>query len=281
MAIIPQKSLPYSPLRYPGGKASLAGYLDSIFQANNFHGGIYIEPFAGGAGAAMALLILEKVDQIVINDLDRTIYAFWNAIVKHPEEFVERIHKIRITLNEWRRQKTIYTNNSSSIFELGFATFFLNRTNRSGIIEGGPIGGMEQKGEWLLDARFNKDNLIQRIEKIALYKKRIVVKNMDGLGLVRQYRKKNNVFFYLDPPYCVKGNCLYLNHYINKDHFALAAFLNQNNKLNWVLTYDDVPLIKQLYSKRRQESFILNYSAYLPSKGKERMIFSDSLVLPS
>ncbi len=279
MPIIPQKGQYYSPLRYPGGKASLSGYLDNIFKINNFHDGIYVEPFAGGAGAAIALLVLEKVDKIVINDLDRAIYAFWNSVVKDSDRFIEKIRKTKITINEWKRQKVIYTIKKSSEFDLGFATFFLNRTNRSGIIEGGPIGGMGQEGEWLLNARFNKEKLINRIEKIVLYKKRITVTNMDGLDLLREYKKRRNVFFYLDPPYCVKGSCLYLNHYIDKDHSALAYFLNGNCNLKWVLTYDDVLLIQQLYFKRRQESFLLNYSARTPSIGKERMIFSDSLLL--
>jgi DNA adenine methylase len=281
MSIIPQKGQHYSPLRYPGGKASLSGYLDKIFKINSFHDGIYVEPFAGGAGAAIALLVLEKVDKIVINDLDRAIYAFWNSIVKDSNRFIDKILETKITIAEWKRQRVIYSNKKSLEFELGFATFFLNRTNRSGIIEGGPIGGMQQDGKWLINARFNKERLIARIEKIVLYKKRITVTNMDGLDLLQNYKDEKSAFFYLDPPYCVKGSCLYLNHYVAENHSDLAQLLNRNCQLKWVLTYDDVPLIQQLYVKRRQEIFQLNYSAHTPSKGQERMIFSDSLLLSS
>ena len=72
-------------------------------------------------------------------------------------------------MKEWEKQKRIYENTRSE-FLLGFATFFLNRTNYSGVITGGPIGGFEQKGQWKIDARFNKKSLIDRIERISYFK---------------------------------------------------------------------------------------------------------------
>jgi len=240
----------------------------------------YIEPYAGGAGAALSLLLLEKVERIVINDLDRAIYAFWRAVLCDSEKLINRIWKTEITIAEWRRQQVIYKNKMASEFDLGFATFYLNRTNYSGIIDGGPIGGIDQKGEWSLGVRFNKEKLIERIKMIALYKSRIVVSNMDGLDLLSKYKDKQNVFIYLDPPYYVKGGCLYLNYYMEKDHFELSALLNKHNKLNWLLTYDNIENIRKLYPKRRKQDFYLNYSARMASKGKEIMIFSDSLLLP-
>ena len=182
-------------------------------------------------------------------------------------------------MDEWRKQKSIHNDKRSSEFALGFSTFFLNRTNYSGIIEGGPIGGAGQKGKWKLNARFNKEKLIEKIERIALYKSRIKVSSMDGLTLLSKYKSEKNVFIYLDPPYCMKGGCLYLNHYVDENHSNLAQFLNKNKNLKWLLTYDNVKSIKKLYSERRQKNFSLNYSASSASKGKEVMIFSDSLLL--
>lgn len=275
------KKCHFSPLRYPGGKTSLFPFFDEILKMNSLYDCTYIEPFAGGAGAAISLLLLEKVERIIINDLDPAIYAFWRSIIVDPDRFVREIRKIKITMNEWRKQKSVYNDKKSSEFALGFSAFFLNRTNYSGIIEGGPIGGMKQKGRWKLDARFNKERLIEKIERIALYKSRIKVSNLDGLDLLSKYKKEKNVFIYLDPPYCVKGGCLYLNHYVDENHFDLAQFLNKKNKLKWILTYDNVKSIKKLYSARRQRDFTLNYSARTASKGKEIMIFSDSLLLAS
>ena len=229
----------------------------------------------------MGLLLLEKVEKIIINDLDPAIYAFWQSSIEQSDRFISKLMKTRVSMAEWKRQRDVYQNKKASLFDLGFATFFLNRTNHSGIIGGGPIGGIKQRGAWGIDARFNKQALAEKIERIALYKRRIEICNVDGLQLVAQHRKIKNFFFYLDPPYYLKGSCLYLNHYGEKDHIALANLLNNEHRSKWLLTYDNVAPIRKLYSRRRSRFFSLNYSAKTPSKGKEVMIFSDSLVLPN
>jgi DNA adenine methylase len=264
----------YSPLRYPGGKSCLSIFLAKLIKKNKINNCVYVEPYAGGAGAALNLLFLEKVDRIIINDLDRAIYTFWDSIINNSKEFISRIESTSITIEEWYKQKEIYKNPKSNNFDLGFSTFFLNRTNRSGIIEGGPIGGHNQKGNWLIDARFNKTDLIKRIKDIASYKSRISVTNNDGIDLLKSLIKDENIFVYLDPPYYVKGSCLYLNHYVQRNHYELASFLNSNN-FNWVLTYDNVKEIRDLYQNRRCLDFSLNYHIDLPKLGKEILVVSD------
>jgi len=267
----------YSPLRYPGGKASLSSFLFDIIDYNHIVNCTYIEPFAGGAGAALTLLFLEKVDQIIINDLDKSIYAFWKAILNYTEKFTEKIWDIDVTIEEWHKQRQIYKNKCSSEFDRGFATFFLNRTNRSGIIEGGPIGGTKQKEKWKIDARFNKESLIERIKKIALYRSRIKILNLDGIELMKQIRNMPNILVYLDPPYYEKGSLLYLNHYNESNHIELANFLNNNQEFYWLLTYDNVSEITTLYPERTKIEFHLHYHINKPKLRKEVLIKSDSI----
>lgn len=267
----------YSPLRYPGGKAVLSNYLSNLIKSNNISECTYIEPFAGGAGAALTLLFLEKVDNIIINDLDKAVYCFWKSILSHTDKFIEKVEDAEITIEEWYRQRAIYKNKKSNQLDLGFTAFYLNRTNRSGIIEGGPIGGINQNGKWLINARFNKPNLIQRIKNIATYKSRIQVTNKDGIELLKETYKNKNYFIYLDPPYFVKGSCLYLNHYKQDNHKKLANFLNKHNNFYWVLTYDNVNQIKVLYAERRSFDFKLNYHIGLPKLGKEVLVLSDKV----
>ena len=157
----------YSPLRYPGGKARLATFLGDVITLNKIVNCTFVEPFAGGAGAALTLLFLEKVDSIIINDFDKAIYSFWDSILLDTDSFIEKLETVDLTIHEWERQKEIYNSVDSTKLELGFASFYLNRTNRSGIIEGGPIGGRNQSGKWKIDARFNRINLIERIKKIS------------------------------------------------------------------------------------------------------------------
>ena len=266
----------YSPLRYPGGKAFLFPFFDKMIEEQGLKNLTYIEPFAGGAGAALALLFSEKVDKIVINDLDKAIYSFWKSAIFSSGKFIKKIHSTPITIEERQRQKAIYNNPRSNQFNLGFATFFLNRTNMSGILDGGAIGGEKQKGEYKIDARFNKEKLAEKIRKLSLYKNRISVFNKDGVKLIHDYLNKKNTFIYLDPPYYEKGAALYLNHYKKGDHEMLAEQLNQNADAFWLLTYDDRKEIKSLYEERKIVKFSLNYNAYKVRKGKEILIMSDA-----
>ena len=149
-----------SPLRYPGGKTQLSRYVRHLLDINNVHN-TYIEPFAGGFGVALELLFNNDVEQIVMNDFDPSIYSIWNMILHNRDEFISLIKNTPITIEEWFYQKDIRNKlkNDSNSIENAFATFFLNRTNVSGIISAGPIGGLKQQGKYKIDCRFNKEKL--------------------------------------------------------------------------------------------------------------------------
>jgi len=278
--IVKKRKKHHSPLRYPGGKSILSGFFLDLIEENDLSGCTYIEPYAGGAGSALSLLFLEKVDRIVINDLDKAIYSFWNSALKFSDQFIEKLTCTEVSVEEWKKQKKIYQGRSSDEFALGFATFYLNRTNHSGIMNGGPIGGIDQRGKWKIDARFNKDNLIEKIKKISLYKNRIEVSNLDGINLMKNIDENESIFVYLDPPYFEKGNSLYLNHYCAPDHKKLSDHLHEA-KSKWVLTYDHVPEISELYKDRSNYGFSINYSADKFKVGKELLVHSDNLRIPS
>ncbi len=272
----------FSPLRYPGGKTRLSCFLEKAIVKNFSENEkiVLVEPYAGGAGASLKLLFSGKVDKIIINDLDKAIFSFWKIAVSEPDFLINKIKRVSIDIDEWRKQKEVYSNSLSTPRELAFATLFLNRTNRSGIIEGGPIGGMDQSGFWNVKARFTKNTIIGRLEKIKEFKNKIKVRNLDGITLLKQLeknKKKNNYFIFLDPPYYQKGKSLYLNHYIDKDHKKLLKLLEKSS-LKWVMTYDDVSYIQNLYDKFRKSKFVINHSAFEARKGKEILIFSDNVV---
>lgn len=271
-----------SPLRYPGGKRKLANFIKLIFHTNFLLDGEYAEPYAGGASIALALLFEEYVQHIHINDLDYSIYAFWYSVLNETEQLCRLISDTPVTMDEWYRQKSIQTNTSASLLELGFSTFFLNRTNRSGIISGGVIGGKNQNGKWKLDARYNKKNLIKRIRKIARYRSRISLYNLDALDFTNEIisRLPDRALIYFDPPYFVKGKqLLYSNFYNPHDHKAVAE-LARNLSKNWIVSYDDVPEIRSLYTGFRCLDYGLHYSTQTRYRGSEIMFFCDTLVIP-
>jgi len=272
----------YSPLRYPGGKSKLTKQIISLFETNNYNNGVYIEPFAGGAGIALSLLLNNYVDRIHINDLDISIYSFWKAILEDSEKFIQLIWKTPITIDEWKFQKNIQENpESASTLELGFSTFYLNRTNISGIIKGGVIGGYSQNGNYKMDARFNKEKLVDRIQKIVLFKDRINVTNLCVMDLIKNTLNTTTerYFVYFDPPYYVKGPELYKNHLTHDDHLKISKMIREIQYHYWIVTYDNVQDIIEMYDDFRKETYSLSYSAGKANKGKEVMIFSDNLKL--
>ena len=253
---------------------------------NGLNGGKYIEPFAGGAGLALALLSLDTASDAIINDADYHIYCFWFSVFNDNERFIEKIQNVKISVEEWQNQRAIYSAPKAySNFDIGFSTFFLNRCNRSGILAGaGPIGGYHQQGKWRLDARFNKDDLIARIKDIGKLKDKIYITNMDAVVFLDKYLSKesdhNNVLVYIDPPYVSAGDRLYLNLYSTQDHKNLAYYLLNQVTLKWIMTYDDNILIRELYSTCQKYLFYIGYSLQSKLKGKELLIAPRWLILP-
>ncbi len=272
----------YSPLRYPGGKACLTHFITDLAHRNNLNEGVYVELYAGGAGAALNMLFDNTFNRIHINDFDYNIYSIWYSILNHSEEFIRRIIDINVSIDEWHRQQAIYQlGRNAGILDLGIATFFLNRTNRSGIIyKAGPIGGQSQLGNYKIDARFNKETLKNRLEKIALYSNRIHLTNLDAVDVINNmqiYHRLDEVFLYLDPPYYKKGKFLYLNNYNFSDHQNLANAVANLADVRWLISYDNVKEIKDIYSNYRKTSFDLNYMLQSKKFGSELLIYSNNL----
>lgn len=268
----------YSPLRYPGGKNKTYNYVRHLTKNNNIN--TYIEPFAGGAAVALRLLINGDVNRIIINDYDRSIFAFWYCIVNESDRLIQKIIKTPITMNEWYNQKEIQEKKDSiDLFSLGFSTLFLNRTNRSGIIKAGVIGGKNQNGKYKLDCRFNKRTIINRIKAIAAHSQQIKVCNYDAIDFIEKEIKNTRYSLtFFDPPYYDKGPELYTNFYSHEDHVKLAKSINSQMKNRyWILTYDIAKEIESLYGKYEHNKYHLNYSISEPSKGQEFIFFSSKI----
>lgn len=267
----------FSPLRYPGGKNRLAKFIKLVIQNLNIANCTYVEPFAGGAGVALALLLDGTVDRIVINDYDKAVYSFWRAVKQSPDELIDRIISTPITMEEWHKQKEIYSLAKGYSIDLAFATLFLNRTNYSGILKAGPIGGYAQAGLWNLKVRFNKDAIIKKIQAISQRRKEIIVYNKDIISLLHNYVPKldGNIFFYFDPPYYQKGQKLYENFFTHEDHKIIHDVITKEVNAPWVITYDDVQPISEMYCDYPIRRFDLTYSAANKGIASELMIFSD------
>ena len=272
-----------SPLRYPGGKSSLFDLTSGILSINKPEQYEYAEPYAGGCGLALSLLFSEQVSDIHINDIDPSIWAFWHCVLHETESLIALIESTPVTIDEWFRQRDIQTEqNNTDTLNLGFSTFFLNRTNRSGIIKkAGVIGGLKQESDYKLDCRYNRDGLIKRIKRIKQYSDRIHLTNLDAVAFLENDKGHipANTFFFIDPPYYKKGESLYTSFYKPDDHAIVARKILELEH-QWILTYDDAPEIRKLYRERRQYFFDIRYSLQTKRLGTELIIASKGLRMP-
>ncbi len=277
---------PTSPLRYPGGKGCLSDFLGDLLELNGLTGCDYYEPYAGGAGAALNLLCQNIVGNVHINDADPRVHAFWRALLEENERFIELVNSVTLDIDEWRRQQVVCASgNSTDYFELGFATFYMNRCNRSGVLKGaGPIGGYKQDGKWRLDVRFNREELSSRVKALGALRDRIHVTGLDAIEFLKQElpygRARAKAFVYADPPYVIKGQKLYLNAYGPDDHAELASYLSKQKVLPWLVSYDDAALIRSLYAMHKIAPLPIRYSLQSKRTAQELLIAPHNLYLP-
>lgn len=274
--------IPASPLRYPGGKGKLSSFFQRLVYLNKLDGGTYVEPFAGGAAVGVELLARGVVGNVVLNDVDRSVWCFWKSALSHTDSFVTEIERVPLTVKEWRRQRSIQRDPDASLFALGFSTFYLNRTNRSGVIDGGVIGGLKQNGPYLIDARFNREGLIKRIRQAGDLGDQIELYNLDAEDFIQEVlpeTPQRRTLVYFDPPYYGVSQSLYTSHYKNDDHKRLAKAINSSPR-HWCVSYNDVPQVRAFYERLRSRSLLLDYSLHDRRKGEEVMFFSHGLSIP-
>jgi DNA adenine methylase len=273
-----------SPLRYPGGKGKVVNYLKLAILENDLVGVDYVEPYAGGASVALSLLFEDFISHAYINDIDQGVHMFWKAVLDRGEELCERIAATPATMPEWHRQQDIQRRareEQVDDLDVAFSTLFLNRTNRSGIISGGVIGGQDQSGTWGVDARYNREDLIRRIRKIGRFSSRITLSGVDAIHFLAQWQAPiRPTLAFLDPPYYSRGSDLYLNRYSHDDHVRVSDTVRELQS-HWIVAYDRTPEIMTLYAEYLSVEYRLSYSAASRYRGAEVMFFGPSLALPS
>ena len=232
---------------------------------------------------AIELLLTEEVSRIAINDLSPPIYSFWHSVLHQTEDLCRLVRDTPLTVEEWDRQKAVMkTGETHDRLKLGFAAFYLNRTNRSGILNAGIIGGRAQTGKWLIDARFNRDALVAKIEAIANLRTRISVSNEDAVTFISEGRETwgKRTLIYLDPPYYVKGKHLYHHYYCHADHEEVRQAVDQISGQKWIVSYDDTPEIAKIYEGERWLRYTIGYSARDHGAGREIMFFGSGVEIP-
>jgi DNA adenine methylase len=274
-----------TPLRYPGSKTWLVEYISKFLEFNNLEPELIAEPYAGSGAVAVSLLLEGKVKKALLNENDPMIVAFWKSILYHPDELIERIESTEINLATWNKFRKYLEADAPKKYptmDLGFAFFFFNRTNFSGIVTGGPLGGKSQQSRYSLACRFKKDYLIEKVRKIGDLRGKIKIYHGDGIRFMRKIQKDacdHEVIYYVDPPYFRSGRDLYRRWFTEEDHIELAEFLKSFDS-PWLLSYDDSEFIKLLYTESKSQPIYADYQAWRYKRDVKELLFSNNVIPP-
>lgn len=267
-----------SPLRYPGGKATMASWLGEMFsrQLGYMDVEVWLEPFAGGAGAALTLLDRDAVPEAWIVDANPAIAAFWQTVTGDGDALAARIERTTPTLGLYARSQGLLAEpDGADRFELGYAAFIVNRCSRSGIIAP-RSGAMSDIG-----ARFNAAELADRIRHVASFGSRLRVIHGDGIGFIEDLNGaagiEDEVLAFCDPPYLREGNRLYRVGMDGDMHQRLADALHAT-PARWLLTYDNEPAVTDLlYPDHRVIAYDIRNNANRARIAREYAVLSHNL----
>lgn len=248
-----------SPLRYPGSKRRLVGYIRQALELNEFRPALYVEPFIGGASVALQLMQDGWIKSAILADLDPWIASFWQTVFFDTDWLIEQVLTIQVTLGKWYKLKH---SKPKTRREQALTCFFLNRTSFSGILEAkaGPLGGKRQDSPYPIDCRFPRDRLVKRIKQAVAHKDKIYgVWNCSWGECMTRIRREQHLghlpsdelFLYLDPPF-FEAERLYRYEFVSSDHTALRDhLLTLEDK--WILSYDSAQQVEALYGKAIQK----------------------------
>ncbi len=268
-----------TPLRYPGGKATLINYVKKFLHSNEISVDYILEPYAGTASVSIGLLRDNILSHAYINNADQMVYAFWKTIIDNNNEFIEMVNSVDVTLDTWYEYKKYVIDNPLTKFnekDVAMAFLFLNRTSFSGIIKAGPLGGKNQISKYGISSRFNKKKISDKIHFLNQFSDKINVSNQDGIGFMKdRAREYPDVFIYVDPPYYKVGRLLYNAYFMQKQHEELASYLKSMEEQPWLLSYNNEEFILNLYSEKNSQEIYLDYhSGHYHPKIKE-YVFSN------
>ena len=287
-----------SPLRYPGSKRRLVGYIEQAILLNDLKPKLFIEPFVGGASVALQLMQDDLVEKVILMDIDPLVASFWRTVFFDTDWLIEQIETIDVTLENWYWFKEFVPETTR---QYALKCLFINRTSFSGIMEGraGPLGGRQQLSEYKIDCRFPRETLIKRVRQAAIHKDRILAiwdcSWDEGLQRIREKQRigslpDKNLFFYMDPPFFEKADALYRFHFQQQDHFELRNFLLKLRD-SWILSYDAAPHVETLYgdaiksgtngTKKHNVELIYSTGIMTGRKPTKEVIISNLNDLPS
>jgi DNA adenine methylase len=257
--------------RYPGGKSKLR---NSISEHLNVYANKldleYREPFFGGGSVGLKFISDNpQWKKVWINDKDLGVANLWTSVIRFPNELKKMVQDFKPSIEIFDKYKlellsnSTVSQNASEIVLHGFKKLAIHQISYSGLgtKSGGPLGGREQKSKYKIDCRWSPDYICKKIDKLHNQFSKLEIKHQSctSFDFEDLVNSTENSFIYLDPPYYIKGNELYQFGFTKEDHKKMADVLKYTNH-PWILSYDDCPEVRRLYSWAEINIIYVNYS---------------------
>lgn len=249
-----------SPLRYPGGKSKVLDLLASYLSEEKK---TFVDVYCGGGSVGLSLLLSGVVEHLVMNDLDKGVYAFFHTVLTAPEALIQKIRTVVPDRELFFYYQEMVKKDYDEFPELERAFGFLvvNRLAFSGIWNANPTSNLLQ--------RWNPKVLEKRVWNIWEKREQIILLNEDALKVIEEYYWDETCTLFIDPPYYVAWDKkLYHHCYQEEEHQKLADLLNtlvcgMPAHADILVTYDNHPFIAKLYQEAgfaNVETISRNYS---------------------
>ena len=233
-------------IKYPGGKSRMVKpILERLPESNTF-----VDAFVGGGSVSIAYAKKYPNSIIYMNDLDKFTYSMWKVVVSGSDKDVENLSVFISqvpTIELFKKNRELMSSEDTVI--RAYLGIFFHKCTFSGMFDGNPIGGFKQESKWKVGCHYNSENIIRKMLAVRkLLRGRTIVTNNDFRDL-----KIDADLYYFDPPYVVVGEKLYSVGFDEKDHIDLSNIIKQIGG-GWVLSYNDHPLVRDIYSDCKIES---------------------------
>jgi len=227
---------------YFGGKNA---HKDKILPLLNVKHITYVEPFGGSA----AILLNKPVSEVeVYNDLDKTLYNFFNVLRDKPDELIDLLRVTPHSRMFFNLAKEDVKKHPDPVFRA--AAFFVLVMQSIG----------SNRIDWSYGISHNKTkhliNAVEGLEEVAYRIRLVTIENLKAITCIEKYDTVDTLF-YVDPPYVhsTRGKDRYQNDMNNEEHYKLLRCLNSIKGKCLLSGYDN-----WIYEKYLSEWEVLKFN---------------------
>lgn len=237
------------PAAYIGGKRQLAKRICE--RINAIPHTLYAEPFVGMGGVFFRRTSAPRAE--FINDRSRDVANLFRILQRHYPQLMDTL-RFQITSRTDFERLTSTDPDTLTDLERAARFLYLQRLTFGGKVAGRSFG-INYSGP----SRFNLTTLAPMLQEVHERLASVVIENLDWMAFINRYDRPETLF-YIDPPYWGSED-YYGKELFSRDQFQIMADRLEAIKGQFVLSINDVPEIRAIFSAFKIDDVSLTYTA--------------------